>query len=286
MVDVGNSQTSIGIVCEDDRCKGPSADGSVPSVVWRIATEKKHTADDIRAVLYPLLSSGGIAPGDINTAVIACVVPVLTKAWQQAVRDLAGGSTATAGETLASESSAGEPASPAIILCSAQLAMHAGLFTTDFPYPEQIGADRVANAIAARSIYGAPACVVDFGTATNMEIVDASGRFLGGPIAPGVMTSAQALFANASLLAQVELDAPQSVVGLNTEDALRAGIVIGEACRIDGLVERIERELGVKLRVIATGGLARMIGAASARIDEVCPNLTLAGLAILARTLA
>lgn len=135
-------------------------------------------------------------------------------------------------------------------MCNAETA--AGLFDADYPNPREIGADRVADAVAARALYGAPVVVVDFGTATNIEVVDRDGRFRGGVIAPGVQTSANALFTHGAQLPDIALVAPPAVIGTNTVEAIQSGIMLGEADRVDGLVRRIFDQLGYSAKVIAT----------------------------------
>lgn len=138
----------------------------------------------------------------------------------------------------------------------------------------------MADAVAARELFGSPVIVVDFGTATNIEVVDKQGRFLGGIIAPGVQTGAAALFSHATRLAAIDLIDPHHAIGRNTEEALQAGIVYGEADRADGLVRRVVEELGYDAPVVATGGLAPIAGC-SRTITAVQPDLTLVGLRLV-----
>ena len=140
---------------------------------------------------------------------------------------------------------------------------------------------RVADAVAARSLYGAPVIVVDFGTATNMEVIDRTGSFVGGVIAPGVETSSSALFSHATKLGAIELVNPHVSIGRNTQQAMQVGIVYGEADRVDGLVNRIFDQLGYKTAVIGTGGLAPRVSPLSRTINEVNQDLTLEGLRLV-----
>lgn len=246
-VDVGNTQTAIGLYAGDQlECK------------WRIATSKQSTADEVRTQLGMLLVSEQIDPSEIIGVALASVVPWLTESWCKAAKKL-----------FACDA----------VLCNAQTA--GALFEADYPRPNEIGADRVADAVAMRAIYGAPSVLVDFGTATNIEVLDAQGRFVGGIIAPGVETSMQALFSNASKLAMVDLDDPGSVIGRSTTQAIQAGIVYGEACRVDGLVERIFEELGYTAPVIATGGLAPTVAQHTRYITDIDADLTLKGLRLV-----
>ena len=145
--------------------------------------------------------------------------------------------------------------------------------------PKEVGADRIVNTLAAFELYGGPAIVVDFGTSTNLDVVSASGEFLGGALAPGIEISLDALASRAAQLRKVEIVKPRAVIGRNTVEALQSGAVYGFAGQVDGLVERIKEELGAPdAIVIATGGLAEVVIEASRTITHHEPNLTLYGL--------
>lgn len=247
-VDVGNTQTALGLYDGRELVHG-----------WRVATVKHHTADEIRAKLVSLLFADQIDACSVEGAALASVVPRLTEAWRGAIRALFGAET---------------------LVCSADAA--GALFSADYPNPGEIGADRVADAVAAKALYGAPVVVVDFGTATNIEVIDREGRFVGGIIAPGMETSSRAMFSNATKLAAVDLSDPGSAIGRSSEHAMRSGIVYGEADRADGLVRRIFQQLGYRAPVIATGGLAVVVAACSSEITEVNTQLTLEGLRLIA----
>lgn len=244
-IDVGNTQTVIGVY-----------DGEELRHMWRIATNKNHTSDELRLKLMPLLSSEGIGADCLGGAALASVVPQLTHGWRSALRKLVG-----ADPLVCTADSAGEE-----------------LFPTAYANPAEIGADRVADAVAARALYGQPVVVVDFGTATNIEVVDRDGAFAGGVIAPGVETSASALFSHANRLSAIELEDPHTAIGGNTAQAIQAGIVYGEADRVDGLVGRIFEQLGYEAPVVATGGLASRVAPLSRTITHVNKELTLEGL--------
>lgn len=244
-IDVGNTQTVIGVY-----------DGERLKHMWRIATNKQHTSDELRLKLMPLLASEGIEPGALAGAALASVVPQLTHGWQSAISKLVGSKA---------------------LVCTAESAGE-DLFPTAYANPAEIGADRVADAVAARALYGRPVVVVDFGTATNIEVIDRDGVFAGGVIAPGVETSASALFAHANRLSAIELEDPHTAIGGNTAQAIQAGIVYGEADRVDGLVRRIFDQLGYEAPVVATGGLASRVAPLSQTITHVNKELTLEGL--------
>ena len=244
-IDVGNTQSVIGVY-----------DGADLKHMWRIATNKKHTSDELRMKLVPLLESEGIGAANLSGAVLASVVPQLTGGWQSALRKLTGAEA---------------------VVCTAATAGE-DLFPTAYSNPAEIGADRVADAVAARALYGQPVVVVDFGTATNIEVIDCNGVFVGGVIAPGVETSASALFSHANRLSAIELEDPHTAIGDNTAHAIQAGIVYGEVDRVDGLVGRIFAQLGHEAPVVATGGLAPRVAPLSRTITQVNSELTLEGL--------
>ena len=246
-IDTGNTQTVIGIY-----------NGSKLERMWRISTNKKDTADELRLKLLPLLASDGLQPSMLKGSIVASVVPALTRSWTSALATALGR----------------EP-----LVCTALAA--GGLFDTTYGNPTEIGADRVADAVAARALYGAPVVVVDFGTATNLEVIDREGRFVGGIIAPGLETSAAALFAHATKLPTIDLVDPGSAIGRNTVHAMQAGIVYGEADRVDGFVRRVFAELSYEAPVVATGGLATTMAPLCATVTDVNPELTLEGLRLI-----
>jgi type III pantothenate kinase len=151
--------------------------------------------------------------------------------------------------------------------------------------PKEIGADRIVNTLAAHTLYGGPAIVVDFGTSTNLDVVSPKGEFLGGALAPGIEISVDALASRAAQLRKVELIRPKSVIGKNTVEALQSGTIFGFAGQVDGLVDRITAELALDFddapTVIATGGLAPLIIGVADSIDEYEPDLTLIGLRLI-----
>jgi len=147
--------------------------------------------------------------------------------------------------------------------------------------PREVGADRIVNALAAYEMLGGPVIVVDFGTATTFDCISREGEYLGGAIFPGIHTSMEALFERASMLHRVEIARPKSVIGKTTTGALQSGLLFGYAGVVDAMVERIRGELGAEARVVATGGLAHLVGSESSAIERVEPFLTLEGLRII-----
>lgn len=247
-IDIGNTHTVIGVYAGDSL-----------RAMWRIATNRGAAADELRIKLSSLFSLEGLSLDAMRASALASVVPQLTEAWTHAIKD-------------ATDSTA--------LVCSAKTA--GDLFATCYPNPNEIGADRVADAVAARALYGAPAIVVDFGTATNIEVIDCDGNFLGGVIAPGVQTSANALFSRGAQLPTIDLVEPPAVIGRSTIEAIQSGIMLGEADRVDGLVRRIFAQLGYETPVIATGGLAPVVAQTATTITAVNPELTLEGLRLIA----
>ena len=246
-IDIGNTEVTLGIF-DDARMLAH----------WHFKTDKQAESANVEKRMRELFDREGYAIGDVDGICMASVVPRLVSVWTEGLNSLFG---------------------LAPLLCNAETA--GDLFQTNYPAPSEIGADRVADAIAAKAFYGAPAVVVDFGTATNIEVIDADGFFLGGIIMPGAETSMNALFTNASRLFEVELCDPKEVIGTSTERAIQSGIVYGEADRADGLVRRVFKTLGYKAPVIATGGLAEKISVHSSEITHVNPHLTLEGLRLL-----
>jgi type III pantothenate kinase len=147
--------------------------------------------------------------------------------------------------------------------------------------PSDVGADRIVDAVAASHKYGTPCVVVDFGTATNFEVIDEGGRYLGGVITPGISISTDALFARAARLPRVGIERPHNVIGTSTVTAIQSGLYYGYAGLVDGILRRMIEELGRRPRVVATGGLAPLIATASEFIDEVDLTLTLDGLRLV-----
>lgn len=249
-VDCGNTQTTVGLI---------DAGGSVVRQ-WRMATDVSDTCDALHARLHTYFSMLNLDLHQITDAAISSVVPLLSVEWHCLMHDLLG-------------------AEPLMISSSLPCAMPIALKN-----PAELGADRLANAMGAQDRYGAPVIVVDFGTATNIDVVDAQGHFAGGSIMPGLMLSAQALFSRAAKLSSVPLLAPPHALGTSTETAVQSGLIVGTATMVEGLVGRIKSELAEKTKhpvdapVIATGGLAQTIAACTTLFDAVDRDLTLHGI--------
>ena len=246
-IDVGNTQTVLGIYDNDTLVH-----------MWRVATNVDHTSDELRIKLHTLMMAEGLEYSRIDGAILASVVPALTHNWEKACCRSFGVET---------------------LIVSAASAGH--LIKVDLAKFPELGADRVADAVAAKNLYGDPVIVVDFGTATNIEIIGKDGIFLGGIIAPGVESSMRSLLSRAALLRSVELEDPGTAIGSSTAECLKVGMVYGEAARVDGLVDRVFDQLGYEATVIATGGLAHRIAPHSRCITEINLELTLQGLRMI-----
>jgi len=245
-VDVGNTQTVLGLF------EGQMLDGH-----WRVSTDATLTADEVRVKIAGLLEGEGMAWGDVSRVIVSSVVPRLTDAYEEVARRATGRGALVVGPGLKT----GMP--------------------IRYDNPHEVGADRIVNGVAAYQAFGGPVLVVDFGTATTIDVVDAEGGYLGGTISPGLETSAEALFAKAARLSKVDLEDPGTVIGRNTRSSVQAGLLLGEAAKVDGLVRMTWRELGVETRVVATGGLAERIAPLCETITDVDPDLTLKGLMIV-----
>lgn len=242
-VDIGNTQTALGLFDEDDLVNH-----------WVFNTRAQDTADEVQLLLAGQFGLNNISFEECHDVVLASVVPALTECWEIVARRITGKDPIVVGPGIKT----GVP--------------------MRYDNPAEVGADRIADAIAAIDLVGAPAVVVDLGTTTNIEVIDEKGRFLGGIIAPGMGTGASAMFENAARLPQVDIVEPGQVIGTNTIDAMRSGIVYGEVARIDGLVRMIFDELGYEAPVIATGGFSALIADLSQTITHRERRLTLYGL--------
>jgi type III pantothenate kinase len=245
-VDIGNTQTVLGLI-EEGALAGH----------WRVSTEAMLTADELRLKIAGLLALDGQGWPDVECVVVSSVVPTLTSAYAE----LAERATGRLPLVVGPGTKTGLPIA--------------------YENPHEIGADRIVNSVAAVAAAGAPVIVVDFGTATTFDVVDSSGAYVGGAIAPGVETSAGALFRQAARLAAVDLGPPQRVIGRNTRESVQAGLLLGEAAMVDGLVRRMWLEMGAECPVIATGGLAELMAPLCETIGLVDPDLTLRGLLLI-----
>jgi type III pantothenate kinase len=245
-IDIGNTHIHLGVF----------RDGELLAT-GEMSNRRSRTGDEMGVFLKTLLLDRGIDSRDITGAVIACVVPPVTSLVGDVVRryfeiDPVFVGTDSAADLLA-----------------------------DFNEPQEVGADRIANAVGGFERYGGPLIVVDFGTATTFDAVSREGAYLGGAIAPGIAISTEALFSHASKLPKIDLVRPPRAVGQDTVSSMQSGIIFGYAGLVEALVHRITLEVGEDARVVATGGLADLIARETGVITEVDRHLTLKGMRIL-----
>ena len=246
VIEVGNTNTGLGVF-----------DGRRLLVSWRLTSRREQTADEYGVFIQTLLGTRGIEAQHITGIAISNVVPTVQQTLEW--------------------------------MCEAYFGRHP--FTVlpgvnvSIPLmvdrPTEVGADRVCNVVAGVALYGKPLIVVDFGTATNFDVVNARGEFVGGAIAPGLVVATEALISKAARLYRVELVRPKEAIGRNTVTNIQSGVVYGYAGLVDGLVERMRRELDGDVKVVATGGLAEQMRDVAKSIQEVNGNLRLEGLRMI-----
>lgn len=246
VIDIGNTNLTIGLY-----------QGNQLGPRWRLATDHERMPDEYGLQFLGLLSHVGKSPQDIGGICLASVVPPLTSKVVQACR---------------------------VYLQQQPLVVDAGVKTgvrIRYEDPRAVGADRIADAAAVQRLYGGPACVVDFGTATTFDAISAEGDYLGGAIAPGIGIAAEALFLRTAKLPRVDLQRPPAAIGRNTVHAMQSGLLFGYVSLVEGMVSRFRAELGAEMKVIATGGLAELIADLTDVFDVIAPWLTLEGLRII-----
>jgi len=245
-IDTGNTQTVIGLF-----------DGKELADHWRIATVAERTADELALMIQQFLGFHGFSSASqIDGVAVSSGVPRVTVELRQMTERYFG--------------------FPALVL---EPGIRTGMPIL-YDNPKEVGADRIANAVAAYDLYGGPSIVVDFGTANTIEAISEQGEYLGGAIFPGIEISMDALFGRAAALRRVELIAPRNVIGKSTVESIQSGAVYGFSGQVDALVERFQSELG-QCTVLATGGLAEPIIKHSSTIQHYEPWLTLQGLRII-----
>jgi len=245
-IDIGNTNLTLGLY--DGETLGPR---------WRLATDHEKMPDEYGLQLLGLLVHASLSEKDLSGICLASVVPPLTGKVLQACRQYLG---------------------------QDPLVVDAGVKTgvrVRYEDPRAVGADRIADAAAVQRLYGGPACVVDFGTATTFDGISKEGDYLGGAIAPGINIASEALFLRAAKLPRVDLQRPPTAIGRNTVHAMQSGLLFGYVALVEGMVARFRTELGPEMKVIATGGLAEMIAEETKVLQIVAPWLTLEGLRII-----
>jgi type III pantothenate kinase len=245
-IDIGNTNVVLGVF-----------DGEKLVENWRVGTNTQITPDEYAIILKDLFGFARIEFKQIGGVIISSVVPPLLPVMVEMSRKY--------------------------ISIEPMVATHelkTGI-TIRTDNPKEVGADRIVNAAAAYRLYGGPLIIVDFGTATTFCAITKNGEYLGGAICPGMKISAEALFQRASKLPRVELVKPAKVIGSDTVGAMQSGIIYGYAGLVDGVVERMKKELSADARVVATGGLASLVSPETRTIQEIIPHLTLEGLRLL-----
>ncbi|HAR45814.1 MAG: pantothenate kinase [Nitrospirae bacterium GWC2_57_13] len=245
-IDIGNTNVVLGVF-----------GGTKLVENWRVSTKTQITPDEYAMIFKDLFNFAGLEFGQVEGVIISTVVPPLLPVMTEMCRKYFR-------------------LEPLVVTYG----LRTGI-TIRYDNPKEIGADRIVNAAAAYSLYGGPLIIIDFGTATTFCALTGKGEYLGGAISPGIKISAEALFQRASKLPRVELAKPPAVIGSDTISAMQAGVLFGYAGLVDGIVERMKRELSPDARVVATGGLAELVAPETRSIQEIRPHLTLEGLRML-----
>ncbi len=243
-IDCGNTNT-VFAVFEGDSCRAQ----------WRASTNAERTADEYAIWLTQLMGLKGLAAADIDAAIVATVVPQALFNLRSLCREYFAAEALVVGEE------------------NVELGIEVRI-----DRPLDVGADRLVNAVAAHASYPGPLLIIDFGTATTFDVVDADGAYLGGIIAPGVNLSLEALHMAAAKLPHIAVDRPEKVIGTGTIPAMQSGVYWGYVGLIDGLVGRVREEFGKPMTVVATGGLAPLFAKGTAVIEHIDPDLTIRGL--------
>jgi type III pantothenate kinase len=242
-IDVGNTNVKLGLF-QDAVLRGH----------WRLTSRREQTADEYAAVTDTLLRAGGFDPGAVKGVALSSTVPAVQRAIEQMARRAFGLAPRTV-----------EPGVNVAVPMRVD-------------YPREVGPDRLVKIVAGLALYRPPLVIIDFGTATTFECVSADGAFVGGAIAPGLATAAEALTSRAARLFRVDLVRPPAAIGRNTVTNIQSGLIYGYAGLVDGLVTRMAAELGGPATVVATGGLVSLVEGLAATIQVVHPHLTLEGL--------
>ncbi|BAB03805.1 type III pantothenate kinase [Halalkalibacterium halodurans] len=246
VIDVGNTNTVLGVYQDETLVHH-----------WRLATSRQKTEDEYAMTVRSLFDHAGLQFQDIDGIVISSVVPPMMFSLEQMCKKYFH-------------------VTPMIIGPGIKTGLN-----IKYDNPKEVGADRIVNAVAAIELYGYPAIVVDFGTATTYCLINEKKQYAGGVIAPGIMISTEALYHRASKLPRIEIAKPKQVVGTNTIDSMQSGIFYGYVSQVDGVVKRMKAQAESEPKVIATGGLAKLIGTESETIDVIDSFLTLKGLQLI-----
>ena len=245
-IDIGNTSVMLGVF-----------DGKDLRTTFRMATSVSRMPDEYAALLLSILQHQGLKPSDITEAAMCSVVPPLTGTFEDLLKRYFN-------------------VTPMVVGTGIKTGVRIRMDN-----PREVGADRIVHAAAAHHLYGGPVIIIDMGTATTFDTVSKEGDYIGGAIAPGINTAAEALFTRTAMLPRVKLARPAKVIGTNTIAAMQSGIVFGYVSLCEGMVARIQKELGEKAKVVATGGYAEIIANETKAIDVTNPNLILIGLRLI-----
>lgn len=246
-IDIGNTNITLGLYREAELINA-----------WRLATDHDRMPDEYGLQLLGLIEHAECTRSDLKAAALASVVPPLTGRFLEACRNYLG-------------------LDPFVVDAGVKTGLKIRYEDPKFA----LGADRVVDAVAVLELYGGPACVVDFGTATTFDAITSAGEYLGGAIAPGIGIAADALYQRAAKLPRVDIGRPPGAIGRNTVHAMQSGLLFGYVGLVEGMVARFREELGPEMKVIGTGGLAGLIAEETRVIEILAPWLTLDGLRIL-----
>ncbi len=258
VVDVGNTNTVLGVY-ELNAAGFVQQSNSAPRMIahWRVATIKSHTVDEYGVLFRNLFAIDKIEAADVRGIIISSVVPPMDSTLREVCERYFH-------------------LKPLFVEPGVKTGM-----PVHYDNPAEVGADRIVNGVAAFEKYGGPCIVVDFGTATTFDAVSKKGEYMGGVIAPGIGISAEALFERTARLPRVDIRHPAKIIGTNTVSSIQSGLFFGYLGLVDGILERLIEHMGSDTKVVATGGLAKMIGESSKFIQEVDDLLTLDGLRII-----
>jgi type III pantothenate kinase len=250
VIDVGNTNIVLGVYRGKTLLKS-----------WRVRTERNTTEDEFNILVASLFSDSGFMLDEIEKTLVSCVVPPMVTILDSFCRKYLGHS-------------------PRWVNAKSYAQMPIRILN-----PSELGADRIVNAVAAYHKYQTSLIIIDFGTATTFDAISQKGEYLGGAISPGIAISSEALFLKASKLPRIEIfEPPEHVIGKDTGQSLKAGIIYGYAGLVDGIVKRMQTEMGSKPKIVATGGLATLIRHVSETIETIEPDLTLEGLLIISNS--
>ena len=245
-IDIGNTDITLGVF-----------EGENLHATWHMATVIHRMADEYATVLLSLLQYKGIDGAEIKEVALCSVVPPMTTIFEEMLQKYFH-------------------ISPLVVGTGVRTGVRVRM-----DFPKEVGADRIVNAVAALHLYDGPIIIVDMGTATTFDTISKEGDYLGGAIAPGIAMAAQTLSRRTAMLPQVELVAPKQAIGTNTFTAMQSGIIFGYVGLVEGILKRINQELGGKARVVATGGYAEIIAKETRAFDVVDRSLTLKGLRLI-----